>query len=67
MPECIISDIQIYLDLIAHTDLMQKNWAVTSTKGVLLRVELPFFHSSKRLFTTVPLNLVIKSPQYAFS
>ena len=64
MPECIIFDIEIYLDLIAsiaHTDLIQKNLAVTSTQA---RDYLPLLllYKAKLL-----LNLAIKSPQYAFS
>ena len=64
MPECITFDIEIRLDLIgsiAHTDLIQKNLAVTSTQ---VRDYLPLLllYNEK-----LPLNLAIKSPQYAFS
>ena len=64
MPECIIFDIEIHLDLIgsiAHTDLVQRNLAVSSTRA---RDYLPL----QLLYNVkVPLNLTIKFPQYAFS
>ena len=64
MPECIIFDIEIHLDLIgsiAHTDLIQSNLAVTSTRA---RDYLPLLllYNAK-----LPLNLAIKSPRYALS
>ena len=46
---------------IAHTDLIQRNWAVISTQA---RDYLPLLllYNAK-----LPLNLAIKSPRYAFS
>ena len=64
MPECIIFDIEIHLDLIGsivHTDLIERNLEVTSTQA---RDHLPLLllYNAK-----LPLNLAIKPPQYAFS
>ena len=49
------------IDSIAHTDLIQRNLAVTSTQA---RDYLPLllFYNAK-----LPLKLAIKSPRYAFS
>ena len=63
-PECIIFDIRIHLDLIggiAHTDWIQSNWAVTSIQARDCLTPLLLYN------TKVPLNLAIKSSQYAFS
>ena len=63
MPEYIIFDIEIHLDLIgsiAHTDLIQKNGAMTSTQA---RDYLPLLllYNAK-----LPLNLAIKTLNMRF-
>ena len=64
MPESVIFDIEIHLDLIgsdAHTDYTQRNLAVTLIQA---RDCLPLLllYDAK-----LPLKLAIKSPQKAFS
>ena len=64
MPECIIFDKEIHLDLIgsiAHTDLIQRNLAVTFTQA---RAYLPLL---LLYIAELPLYIAIKSPQYVFS